>query len=80
MPASDVPAVCIPWYAFSRRISTVRSGCPVIVQNRRTIFVAVSIESEPPLVRKTFASAIGASDATRSVSAAVGSFVRSPKV
>jgi AcrR family transcriptional regulator len=58
----------------------VRSGSPTSHQYRRTIFVALSIESDPPLVRKTFASGIGAIDATREVSASVGGFVRSPKV
>ena len=42
--------------------------------------MAVSIESEPPLVRKTFESATGASEATRDASASAGRFVRSPKV
>src|SRR5262245_39988019 len=80
MPASEVPAACIPWYACWRRINTVRSGSPTSDQYRRTILVALSIESEPPLVRNTFASGIGASCATRSASASVGALVRSPKV
>ena len=42
--------------------------------------MAVSIESDPPLVKNTLASAIGASPATRSASAAVGGFIKSPNV
>ena len=64
MPASDVPAVCIPWYARSRRIRHGAPGSPESDQYRRTIFVAVSIESEPPLVKNTLESATGASAAT----------------
>ena len=80
IPARLVPAVCIPWYARSRRIRIVRSGCPTSCQNRRAIFVAVSIESEPPLVRNTRLSETGASELTRSASSDAGRFERSPNV
>ena len=58
----------------------MRSGCPRSDQWRRTIFIAVSIESEPPLVRNTFESGTGAYEATRSASAATGGFVTSANV
>ena len=70
----------MPWYARSRRIRIVRSGWPTSCQNRRAIFVAVSIESEPPLVRNTRLSVTGASDATRSASSDAGRFEKSPNV
>ena len=50
----------------------VRSGCPTSCQNRRAIFVAVSIESDPPLVRKTRLSVTGASELKRSASCEAG--------
>ncbi len=68
MPASEVPAACMPWYARSRWISTARSGRPMRLQYRRAIFVAVSMESDPPLVRNTLAPGMGAMSATRSTS------------
>jgi len=40
----------------------------------------VSIESDPPLVRKTLEPATGAIEATRSASASVDGLERSPKV
>src|SRR3712207_7396283 len=47
---------------------------------RSAILVAVSMESEPPLVRNTLLSAIGARLATRSLSSIAGRFEKSPKV
>src|SRR5882672_8802217 len=56
----------------------VRSGWPTSCQNRRAILVAVSMESEPPLVRNTRLSVTGARDDTRSASSDAGRFDRSP--
>ena len=41
---------------------------------------AVSIESPPPLVKKTLASGIGATEASRLASSSAGGLVKSPKV
>ena len=80
IPARLVPATCIPWYACSRVTRSVRSVSPRSCQYRRAIFVAVSIESDPPLVRKTFESRTGASPPRRSASSIAGRFDWSPKV
>jgi hypothetical protein len=80
MPARLVPATCMPWYACSRVTSIVLSHSPRSCQKRRAILVAVSIESEPPLVRKIFEPSTGASEATRSASSIAGRLERLPNV
>src|SRR5205085_10380449 len=65
------------WYARCLLIRTERSGSPASDQYRRAILVAVSIESEPPLVKNTTEPSTGEMEATRSASARAGEFVRS---
>ncbi len=61
-------------------MTCTRSGRPWSTQWRRAIFAAVSIASPPPEARKTFASSIGASAASRAASAFEGLFEKSPNV
>ena len=80
MPARLVPATCMPWYALSRVMNMVRSVWPRSCQYRRAILAAVSMESEPPLVKNTRESGSGEKSATRSASSMAGRFETSPKV
>ena len=47
------------------------SGFPTATQYARASFAAVSIDSPPPEVKKTFAPATGTSEATRAASYSV---------
>ena len=80
MPPNDVPNPLVPWYAAERVIMCTLPGWPSTDQYWRTSLAAVSIDSPPPVVKKTRASGIGACSESRAASSAAGSLLQSPNV
>ena len=69
-----------PWYDGVRLTTTVRSGCPACPWAMRASLNAVSTASEPPEVRKTRASGIGASPTNRVANSSARGLVKRSKV
>ena len=72
---AEVPPYATPWYDGWRLITTVRSGWPATKWANRASLIAVSTDSDPPVVRNTRASGMGAKSASRAVSRSAGSLV-----
>ena len=66
--------------ALGAQIRCTRSGWPWLTKWRRASLAATSIESPPPLVRKTLALSIGARAASGSQSSFAGRFATSANV
>ena len=72
IPVAAIAPSVVPWYAVSRLMIFVLFGLPVSLWYWRTSLIALSTDSEPPLVKNTRLRSPGASEAIFAASSIAG--------